>query len=103
MKKSELRQLIREELSKLNEDKFSDYWDKVFTEIGHRIINYNVNKVTDYNKLVRYLKWAIPSLPYKLNSQIATEYHSYKAGQKSKDDAILNIVKIMEKYRNQSK
>ena len=55
MKKSEIRQMIKEEMQFLKEDKAYNFWLDIFNGLDKQFQKYNFKKVTDFNKVTAAL------------------------------------------------
>ena len=79
----------------LREDKFSDFWSKVIDDLDSKFKKFDTSKIMDTNKAAKYIQQAIPKIPQSKAMAIAVEYSDYRAGDKSRQEAIQSIVDEM--------
>lgn len=103
MKKSELRLIIREMVvgkkQALKEDKEQKFWSEIFDFLEKQMPNYDSKKIKDYNKATKLIVKHI-GMPSNVAMKMLIDYNNYKDNQSTKEQAIKNIIKLVQKYKN---
>lgn len=79
----------------LDEDKFSDFWGKVFGDLDSKMKSFDGKKIADVNKVAKHLQQSMPKMPQAKAMSVANDYADYRSGKKSKDKAISDVAKSM--------
>ena len=103
VKKSELRLIIREMVvgkkQALKEDKEQKFWSEIFDFLEKQMPNYDSKKIKDYNKAAKLIVKHI-GMSSNVAMKILIDYNNYKDNQSTKEQAIKNIIKLVQKYKN---
>lgn len=94
------KQKIAQELvalaKELTASKAERYWNNQFDRLDTALPKYDADKVRDWNKVEKhYRSTGMSSTPASI---VAHWFHEYKSGRVSREGAIRNLAKEMQKY-----
>lgn len=83
----------------LTEDKYSDFWDKLYKVLDKAISSYDAKKVSDFNKVVKILKQLIPNISSMMAGKVANEYANYRSGSKTIEQSKKDMIAMMDAHK----